>query len=58
MQIGDVVSGYENQDGVYLHAISSLDEVNGTIAIEVRLYEPTDENFAWAVAQLQSLPST
>ena len=58
MQVGDIVSGYENQDGVYLHAISNIDEVNGTIEIEINLYDPDHQDFAWAISQLQALPST
>lgn len=55
MQVGDVISGYETQDGVYLHTISGVDEVNDTVQIEIKLYEPGDQNFAWAVEQLSIL---
>ena len=55
MEIGEVVSGYENQDGITLNIIHEIDEILGTTGINVKLFEPDDQDFAWAVEQLALL---
>ena len=53
IQVGQIISGYQNELGVTLNKIS---EVSGEVAtIEVTLYEPDHEDFAWALAQLEAL---
>lgn len=53
MAVNDVLSGYENEDGVYLNIIIADD--GETVTIDARLYEPDHEDFAWAVEQLAAL---
>jgi hypothetical protein len=56
MQVGDIISGFEDEDGITLHQlIMKSDEVSGISVIQ---YKPTDENFAWAIEQLASLQET
>jgi len=53
MQVGDIISGFEDEDGITLHQIIMKgDEVSGISVIQ---YKPTDENFAWAIQQLAAL---
>ena len=56
MNIGDVISGYGDEYGITLHTLSAIYE--DQTAISVKLYEPDDENFAWAIEQLASLQET
>jgi len=56
MEIGDLVSGFEDEDGITLHTITSVEEE--AVTISVIQYKPTDENFAWAIEQLASLQET
>jgi hypothetical protein len=58
MNVGDVISGFENEDGISLHVISAIDVENDEVSIDISIYEPTDENFAWAIQQLASLQET
>lgn len=58
MNVGDVISGFETEDGITLHVISAIDVENDQMSIDIRIYEPTDENFAWAIQQLASLQET
>lgn len=53
MQVGDVVGGFHSQDGVYLHIIKRLDDESGEI--EIKVFEPDDPDFAWAVQTLAQL---
>ena len=55
MNVGDVISGFENEDGISLHVISAIDVENDEVHIDIRIYEPTDEDFAWAIQQLAAL---
>ena len=56
MKIDDLVSGFEDEDGITLHTITSINE--DAVSISVIQYKPTDENFAWAIEQLASLEET
>lgn len=58
MNVGDVISGFETEDGITLHVISAIDVENDEVSIDIGIYEPTDENFAWAIQQLASLQET
>jgi hypothetical protein len=58
MNVGDVISGFETEDGITLHVISAIDVENDEMSIDISIYEPTDENFAWAIQQLASLQET
>jgi hypothetical protein len=58
MNVGDVISGFETEDGITLHVISAIDVENDEVSIDISIYEPTDENFAWAIEQLASLEET
>lgn len=58
MNVGDVISGFETEDGITLHVISAIDVENNEVSIDISIYEPTDENFAWAIQQLASLEET
>lgn len=53
MEIGQVVSGEENQDGVFLNVISSVGEE--TCTIEVKEFKPDHAEFAWALEQLRNI---
>ena len=53
MEIGQIISGYQSELGVTLHTIKSLD--NETTEIEVTLYAPEHQDFAWALTQLSSI---
>jgi len=55
MNVGDVISGFETEDGIILHVISAVDVENDEMSVDIRIYEPTDENFAWAIQQLAAL---
>lgn len=53
MQVGDVIGGFDTQDGVHLHIVKAI---NGdTTEIEIRVFEPDDPQFAWAVQTLAQL---
>lgn len=58
MNVGDVTSGFETEDGITLHVISAIDVENDEVSIDISIYKPTDENFAWAIEQLASLQET
>ena len=58
MNVGDVISGFETEDGITLHVISAIDVENDQMSIDISIYEPTDENFVWAIQQLASLQET
>jgi len=58
MNVGDVISGFETEDGITLHVISAISVENDEVSINISTYEPTDENFAWAIQQLASLQET
>jgi len=58
MNIGDVIGGFGDEDGITLHRAEQLDENNEVIVIEVSLHEPEDEDFAWAIEQLAILEET
>lgn len=49
MAENDIISAYENDLGVTLHRLGQCD--GETTWIEVRLYTPEDEDFAWALEQ-------
>jgi hypothetical protein len=53
MNIGDIISGYGDEYGITLHTISGIH--GDQTAISIKLYEPDDENFAWAIEQLAIL---
>lgn len=53
MQVGDIISGYEDTDGVFLHTISGFHD--NLVDIDIKLYEPEDPDFAWALEQLRNL---
>lgn len=53
IQVGQIISGYQNELGVTLNKISEVGEE--TSSVEVTLYEPDHEDFAWALSQLQAL---
>jgi len=55
MNVGDVISGFENEDGISLHVISAIDVESDKVHIDIRIYEPDDEDFAWAIQQLAAL---
>lgn len=50
MEIGQIISGYQSELGVTLHTIKSLDDEK--VEIDVALYTPEHQDFAWALAQL------
>lgn len=52
MNIGEIVSGYGTQEGVYLHTISKVD--GDEVTIEITFYEPSHEDFEWAVGQVDA----
>ena len=58
MNVGDVISGFETEDGITLNVISAISVDNDEVSINISTYEPTDENFAWAIQQLASLQET
>lgn len=58
MNVGDVISGFETEYGITLHVISAIGVENDEVSINISTYEPTDENFAWAIQQLASLQET
>ena len=53
MKVGDIVFGYGDQDGIYLHSISTIEDE--TTSLNVTLYKPEDPLFAWALGQLEEL---
>jgi hypothetical protein len=53
MKVGDVVFGYGDQDGIYLHSISTIEDE--TVSLEITLYSPEDPLFSWALEQLNGL---
>lgn len=53
IQVGQIISGYQNEFGVTLHKISEV--LGENVSIEVILYEPDHPDFAWALKQLQAL---
>lgn len=55
-QVGQIISGYQNEFGVTLNKIAVIE--GDTMQIEVVLYEPDDPQFAWALEQLSSLKET
>jgi len=54
-QVGEIISGYQNELGVTLNKIKAVNEE--TTEIEVVIYEPTNPDFAWAVDRLAELES-
>ena len=52
MEIGQVVSGEQNQDGIFLNVISYVGEE--TCTIEVKEFKPDHAEFAWALEQLRN----
>ena len=58
MNVGDVISGFETEDGITLHVLSAIDVESDEMSVDIRIYEPTDENFAWAIQQLALLQET
>lgn len=58
MNVGDVISGFETEDGITLHVLSTIDVESDEMSVDIRIYEPTDENFAWAIQQLALLQET
>ena len=55
-QVGQIISGYQNEVGITLNKVSQTE--NDIVTLEVTLYEPDDPKFAWALEQLSSLPET
>lgn len=55
MQIGDIVSGYGDETGIYLNIISRVGD--DTVDIETKFFEPTHPDFAWAIETLNSVSS-
>jgi len=55
MNVGDIISGFENEDGITLHTIVSIDEEADSVGLRIRQYLPDDKNFAWAIQQLAAL---
>ena len=55
MEIDEVVNGYEDQYGITLHVINDIDETLGISSIKIMLFEPDNQDFAWAVEQLALL---
>jgi hypothetical protein len=55
-QVGQIISGYQNELGVTLNKIAMIED--DTMQIEVVLYEPDDPQFTWALEQLSSLEET
>jgi|DEB0MinimDraft_4_1074332.scaffolds.fasta_scaffold00199_2 hypothetical protein len=55
-QVGQIISGYQNELGVTLNKIAVIED--DTMQIEVVLYEPDDPQFTWALEQLSSLEET
>lgn len=53
LQVGQIISGYQNELGVTLNKVSEVGEE--TTSLEVTLYEPDDPQFAWALEQLAAL---
>lgn len=53
MKIGDIVFGYGDQSGIYLHSIYAIEDE--TTSINVTLYKPEDPLFVWALGQLEPL---
>ena len=53
MEVGQIISGYQNELGVTLNSVSHVE--NGLVTLEVALYEPDDPKFAWALEQLAAL---
>lgn len=55
-QVGQIISGYQNELGVTLNKIAVIED--DTMQIEVVLYEPDDPQFTWALEQLSSFEET
>lgn len=53
MEIGDIVGGFESQDGIHLNTIVSKED--GVVGLETIIYTPDSEEFAWALAQLNAI---
>jgi hypothetical protein len=53
MQVGDVVSGYGDENGIHLHIIGSMD--GDTIELQIKFYDPAHPDFAWAIEMLNSV---
>lgn len=52
-EVGDIVGGFGDQDGVTLHTVTSVD--GEKVAITINFYSPNDPDFNWAVEELQKL---
>lgn len=55
MQVGDIISAYEDQNGISIHRIGEIDEVNDLVRIEIEEYTPEHPEFEWALETLKSL---
>lgn len=53
MNVGDVIAGFENEDGITLHIISHVD--GHEVSIDICVYGPEHEDFSWAVDQLSNI---
>jgi len=56
MQVGDILGGFGDEDGITLHTLGPQDGEMSSVSIIH--YKPDDENFAWAIEQLASLQET
>lgn len=51
--VGDIISGFESEDGITLHKL--VMKGYNVSSLLITLYKPDDENFVWAVQQLAAL---
>lgn len=47
-----LIDGYENESGVFLRYTETKDE---TVFMDIRYFNPQNEDFAWAIQQLKSI---
>jgi len=52
MPENDIMSAYETEFGVTLHRLIKVEGEEASI--DVRTYEPDDEDFIWALEQLRT----
>jgi hypothetical protein len=53
MKVGDIVSGYGDETGIYLNIINKVDD--DTTELQINFYDPEHKDFAWALEQLDLL---
>lgn len=56
IQVGQVISGYENEFGVTLNTISSIEDE--TVQIDITIYDEDHQQYNWAKQQLLLLEET